>query len=202
MVRGAQNVMWRCQCDCGGSVVAAGSNIKSGGTKSCGCLARETAADLLRGNTTQRSHLRSHTPEYNSWSGAKQRCTNPAAPKYPSYGARGIKMCDRWANSFEAFFTDMGIKPSPKHTLHRVNNDGHYEPSNCEWATPVVQGRNTTRSVYVEIDGERLCLSAWCEKLNIPYWKLGDLTRSRCGYPPRFKSKDDVIYHFYLEAKS
>lgn len=200
MVRGAKNVMWKCRCDCGGSVVAAASNIKTGTTQSCGCLAREVAANLLRGNTTQRTHHKSQTPEYGSWGGMKQRCTNPNSVKYPTYGGRGIKVCDSWMNSFNNFFTDMGRKPSRRHTLHRIDNDGNYEPSNCEWATPKVQGRNTTRTVFVEIDGIRLCLSGWYEKLNIKPWQATEMTRVRFGKPPKCSSIREAIEILYREA--
>ena len=202
MVRGAKNVMWACRCDCGGSIVAAASNIKSGITQSCGCFARETAASLLRGNTSQRTHHKSQTLEYNSWGSMKQRCLNPSNPKYPNYGGRGIRICNQWVNSFENFLSDMGKKPSRFYTLHRINNDGNYEPSNCEWATSKVQGRNTTRSRFVEIDGVRLCVTEWCERLGIPQSAPYELCRptlaNRSG-PPRFTNVEDALRHLHTK---
>lgn len=202
MVRGAKNVMWMCRCDCGGSVVAAASNIKSGITQSCGCLARESAANLLRGNTTQRTHHKSQTLEYNSWGSMKQRCCNPRCPKYPNYGGRGIKICDRWLHSFENFLADMGPKPSRLYTLHRIDNDGNYESSNCEWATSMVQAQYTTRSVYAEIEGTKLCISEWCRVLGVPRSKVTEMTRVRYGKPPKCKTIQEAIRRVYYQVRA
>jgi hypothetical protein len=85
------------------------------------------------------------SPERSSWDNMKQRCLNPNDPRYKYYGARGIKVCDRWLNSFKNFREDMGRKPSQRHSLDRKNNDGNYEPKNCRWATRKVQMNNTRR---------------------------------------------------------
>ena len=82
------------------------------------------------------------TPEWGAWWNAKQRCYNPNHRKYKDYGSRGIKMCDRWFNSFENFLKDMGKKPNNKLSLDRIDNDGNYEPANCRWATYSVQNHN------------------------------------------------------------
>lgn len=84
-------------------------------------------------------HGRSHTPEYNSWHSMIQRCGNKNDNAYSEYGARGIRVCDRWRNSFTAFYEDMGDRPSPTHSIERLNNDGNYEPGNCKWATKTEQ---------------------------------------------------------------
>jgi len=81
------------------------------------------------------------TPEYWSWSGMIQRCTNPRNPAFHNYGGRGIKVCKRWLK-FENFFADLGLKPSPKHTLDRINNSRGYSPDNCQWATWKEQNNN------------------------------------------------------------
>lgn len=104
---------------------------------------------------------KSDTPEYRAWSAMKQRCTNKNDPKYSSYGGRGIKVCDRWLGSFDAFLEDMGQRPTSKHSLDRYpDNNGGYEPSNCRWATIGQQLRNTRRNVVVvSMSGKPLSLT-------------------------------------------
>jgi hypothetical protein len=97
--------------------------------------------------------LKKDHPLYYTWGNMKLRCYNPNAPKYHRYGGRGITICDRWLNDFWAFAEDVGGKPTPKHTLDRIDNDGNYEPGNVRWATRKEQQRNTHWVMKVEIDG-------------------------------------------------
>jgi hypothetical protein len=92
-----------------------------------------------------------HPYEYRSWCNMKTRCYYQKDSRYDRYGGRGIKVCDRWRDSFENFYEDMGSKPTPKHTLDRKNNDGDYEPSNCKWST--VRAQNANRSISNKIMG-------------------------------------------------
>jgi hypothetical protein len=133
-------------------------------TVSCGCFARETARQLLTGNTHKRTHNRCKSRTYKSWSQMKNRCSNSKYVEFEFYGGRGIKCCDRWM-SFDAFLEDMGERPEGK-TLDRINQNGNYEPENCRWATPKEQSRNTRRNVVVSIDGESKTVAEWCENPN------------------------------------
>jgi hypothetical protein len=125
--------LWECRCDCGTVRQIDGHSLRRGRTRSCGCLRRERV--VARSLT----HGLSRTPEYTAWMAMKRRCGNPGRPDYTG---RGIKVCAEWKDSFEAFLEHMGPKPSPSHSLDRINNDGNYEPGNCRWATRSVQNAN------------------------------------------------------------
>lgn len=144
---------WLCRCDCGGERVVIGRLLRSGATRSCGCLSVEASRDRAT------RHGGAGTTEYNIWRTMRARCQNPRSKSFPHYGGRGIAVCDRW-QSFELFLADMGERP-PGTTLDRINNDLGYLPSNCRWATHVEQGNNRRNNVKFEIDGVSLTLSQW-----------------------------------------
>lgn len=125
---------WKCKCDCGKSTVVASTKLRSGATKSCGCLRKTWPHD----NFT--THALSKTKAYRCWAGMIQRCENENVKSFKNYGRRGIKVCARW-HKFENFFTDMGEKPAGM-TIERKNNDGNYCSSNCIWASRKVQANN------------------------------------------------------------
>lgn len=137
----AKSKSWRCRCDCGTVRDFRMTHLRSGHTKSCGCLHRELFAQLKtrHGDCKRRSPTSS---EYYSWLAMKSRCGNPKTDKYHYYGGRGISVCERWRNDFTAFLADMGRKPSSRHSIDRINNDGNYEPGNCRWATTGEQKLN------------------------------------------------------------
>jgi len=98
----------------------------------------------------------------------KERCLNSSLPNYKYYGARGIRVCDRWLHSFEKFFEDMGPRPSPRHTIERRDNDGDYTPENCYWATWSQQARNRRNNRVVTFNGDTKILSEWADAAGIP----------------------------------
>lgn len=151
---------WLCRCACGTETVVFGSALRTGHTKSCGCLNREIAA------AKQYRHGMSKSTEHKIWSGIIERCSNPKSQFYHRYGGRGISICERWL-TFENFFADMGNRPSKFHTLDRKENDGNYEPSNCRWSTRKEQSNNTSRNVWITIDGTRKTLTQWCDQTGI-----------------------------------
>lgn len=165
------HAFWSCQCVCGKSKSVSSTNLKNGHTQSCGCLEAET----FRSHRT--THGMSKSPEFQSWQRMLGRCkyayrTNPNYKAHLYYLDRGIAVCERWANSFENFFADMGPKPTPKHSLDRIDNDKGYSPENCRWATAREQALNKRSATILNYKGERKNMSIWAEQLGITCLKL------------------------------
>lgn len=130
-----------CNCSCGGCSFSAINNLSNGHTKSCGCIEKEHPNNLQHGHTSNGKV----SPTYISWSRMKDRCNNPKNNRYEQYGGRGIKVCRRWANSFDAFLFDMGERPEGK-SIDRINVNGNYSKRNCKWSDSYEQRHNRTDS--------------------------------------------------------
>jgi hypothetical protein len=176
--RSGRKVVWVARCDCGKEIPVTVDKLRSGNTKSCGCMRYEWVAEskLKHGGSRRGREL----PEYAIWCSMIKRCENPNETHYPHYGGRGITVCERWRNDFAAFLADMGSRPSPQHSIDRIDNDGNYEPGNVRWATDKDQARNTTRNHWITFNGETLCLVAWAERIGMSH--VGLLNRLRKGW--------------------
>lgn len=158
---------WTCLCDCGKTTSTLTASLMRGATTSCGCYHIERlATDKL---THGQSKNGKRTAEYGIWSGLKSRCYNPNREDYIRYGGRGIIVCERWLNSFDNFFEDMGARPTKNHSLDRFpnNENGIYEKSNCRWATSAEQARGRRQNKWYEYNGIIKVLQDWAVELNI-----------------------------------
>lgn len=153
---------WVCSCECGGTCVPFTSDLKTGHTKSCGCLKTQ---GLVSRSTVHGCAGR--TTEYASWAAMTSRCLNPNNPKWARYGGRGITVCEDWRD-FPSFMKDMGPAPAGS-TIERVDNNLGYFKENCVWAGPEAQARNRSSTVHVTYKGETRPLIAWCEHLDLAY---------------------------------
>ena len=122
--------------------------------------------DHWKNNQYGKKHGMHETTEYQAWESMKKRCLNMNDKSYLNYGGRGIKVSEEWL-LFVNFFKDMGLKPTPKHSLDRIDNNGNYEAGNCKWATIKEQSRNKRNNVFIEHSGLKLCVQAWAEKTGI-----------------------------------
>lgn len=167
-----RGVIWLCQCVCGNVVEVLAANLANHHTRSCGCRRSWVTA---KEKTTHGLHKH---PYYKTWANMRQRCLNPRDKKWPRYGGRGITVCAAWDN-FAQFVSDMGPRPVGT-TLDRKENNGPYDPANCRWALPVVQGNNTSRTVYLTYAGKTQSLSDWARSLGMSRDKL--YQRYRAGW--------------------
>lgn len=164
--------VWQCRCECGAKKNVIAASLKNGRSKSCGCLHKEKVAEMGKARIHRGHHL-SRTPEYAAWNQAIQRCVNPKIRNYDRYGGRGIKVCERWLNSFEDFLADMGARPSSAHSLDRFPKPkGDYEPGNCRWATLHEQARNKERVKKFMYLGESLSMPEISKACGVKYSTL------------------------------
>lgn len=158
---------WRCRCDCGKFAIVTTLSLRQGFTKSCGCLRDEGPGRVTHGASRKGKMTR----EYNAWRAMKDRCSRQTCTQFPQYGGRGISVCDRWKQSFQAFLEDMGPCPTD-YEIDRINNDGDYKPDNCRWATRLEQMRNVRVNALRGIDNEHISWSQAADVLAIPWWTL------------------------------
>lgn len=172
MKSGCVRTDWLCACDCGNKRTIRRCGLTSGKTKSCGCLSPETTATR---NTKHGDASRTRrTPEYAVWKGIIKRCENPQCAHFGRYGGRGIRICDRWRESFSDFLADMGRRPTPDHQIDRIDNDGNYEAGNCRWATRAQQCRNRSSNRMLTYKGITLCLSDWAKRIGLTFAGIQD----------------------------
>lgn len=169
--RGKKRI-WKCVCSCGNNLALATERLRSGNTKSCGCLKRD--------RTIERNyrHGLTKTSEYNSWQSMKQRCLNPNNGDYRHYGGRGIEVCERWSD-FKNFLEDMGRKPNAHSTIERIDNAKGYEPSNCIWSTQKAQCNNKRSNHYLEYQCETYTMKELAELTGINYSTLRERINNR-----------------------
>ncbi len=182
----SQGYPWETVCECGNSYLALNCHLLNGSVSSCGCSA-----------IAQVKHGQSNTLLYGIWEQIVERCYREKHGSYHRYGGRGIRVCDRWRHDFAAFAEDIGPRPSPKHTVDRINNNGNYEPGNIRWATRKEQQRNMRSNVLIEHEGKTLTAGAWEEITGIKQKTISDryLRGMRGkelfvkGHPPRLAHK-------------
>lgn len=166
-------VKWNVICECGAERVVKTAKLQNGHTKSCGCYGRDQRiASITR-------HGLSRTPIHTAWQEMIGRCNNKNSKSYYYYGARGIRVCDRWLESFENFYADMSPHPGKGYSIDRIDNNGNYEPGNCRWATRSEQMNNTRKTVFCTDGNLTMTLSEWAALLNQPYDSIKNQSRKQ-----------------------
>ena len=153
------NAMWNCICDCGNTRTVLAYHLKSGHSKSCGCITK--------------THGMFGTRLYKIWDGIKYRCHNSTSDNYNNYGARGITVCEEWRTNFQSFYDwAMSHGYSEDLTIDRIDVNGNYEPDNCRWANEITQHNNTRTNRFITYNGETHTIAEWSRIQNINYYTL------------------------------
>lgn len=163
--------VWECMCDCGKFVQVISTYLTSMHTRSCGCLQPDMAKASgekrrTHGHTSNKNKQFAY--EYHTWASMKNRCYRVGNASYKNYGARGITVCDRWLNSFENFYADMGPRPSNEHSLDRIDTNSGYSPENCRWADKYQQAQTRTNVRAITAFGKTQSAAAWERDTGIP----------------------------------
>jgi hypothetical protein len=165
-----KHLKWNCVCDCGTQRAVRGDHLRGGRSPSCGCMTKERMT----------THGMYKASEYFAWNNMLRRCEEPDHPEFKNYGARGIAVCDAW-HSFEAFFADVGARPSSAHSLDRIDNNGPYNPSNCRWATAQQQSDNRRSNQLLTLHGRTMTITKWAKEVGVNPTTIKQ--RLRCGWP-------------------
>lgn len=166
---GQSKLMAKCACDCGNVIFVERQNLITGNTKRCSDCARISRSLIKKVHGHSDWSKMKGTLEYKcyyTWQAMKRRCQKEYDKRYSDYGGRGIEVCERWQD-YEMFLADMGPPPSMKHQIDRIDNNGHYEPSNCKWVTRIENSRNKRNSRFITAFGETLTQAEWSEKTGI-----------------------------------
>ena len=154
--------MWMCRCDCGRIIVARGDHLRRGATLSCGCYMRDKAKEYSQ------KHGGTKTRMYRIWCNMKNRCNNAKVKMFADYGGRGIKVCDEWHHSFEAFRNwALSNGYQDDLTLDRIDVNGNYEPTNCRWTTIAEQQSNRRNNTILTFDGRQKTIQQWSKERGI-----------------------------------
>lgn len=182
-VQATGQAKWLCRCICGNTTVQPGNELRAKNVISCGCYKRANLGQRTK------THGMTKTPEYFAWINMRNRCARHISNGYERYGALGITVCDRWLNSFQNFYADMGPRPFG-YSLDRINPAGNYSPENCRWASMEVQQTNKRRTIYATLYGETKPVSIWCKIFNIPYRTIN--ARIYNGWEPEIALKTPI----------
>jgi len=181
----ARNSLWLCRCSCGEEKVISSGSLRSGNSRSCGCLRKEI---ISKANTT---HGKSHSRVYNTWRSMLQRCNTSTDSNFSRYGARGIKVCSSW-RSFQQFYADMGDPPKGL-SLEWQDNEGDYTPKNCIWANRIAQNNNRRTNRLLSFNREQHTVAEWARITGINNRTL--LSRLRNGWTTEDALTREVQYH-------
>jgi len=190
-----QQAYWHCRCECGKERTICGGALRSGHSRSCGCIKSNNV----------KTHGMTKSPEYKAWASMKARCLRPSCERYRNYGGRGISICERWVDSFEAFYKDMG--PCNGMTLERKNVNLGYAPDNCIWLPAKGQYLNRTDSRIIDGCGKRLNLSTWATAIGMDISLLSFHLRKERGVEQIWRSRNpntsiDVLVERLAEYES
>lgn len=161
-----------CKCICGKEVTLSWKRFSSQREKSCGCLKTKFGI-----KPTTSKYREANPREYIVWEAMRRRCYNPNSDKYKYYGGKGVKICDRWLQSFDNFFGDMGARPTATHSIDRIDVNGDYAPENCRWATKQEQMNNRTDNHFIDCAGVKMTIADAARRYNIKYANLEAILR-------------------------